>query len=259
MLGEPLNPLQISHARFLFAFVAVASTSMILRLRIQQPNLRLHFLRSFAGWSGVSLLFAAVTFIPLADATAISFLNPVFAMALAIMLLGERVGRWRWLAAGIALTGGLVLLRPGLGSFQPASLLALTAAVIMGLEITIIKLLSGRENPLQILLINNAMGLVIASIAVVFVWQPPSGSQWLALVAIGGLMAVGQACFIQAMRRADASFVVPFSYTTLIFAGLYDFAVFSIIPSPLSLVGAGIIVAGAALLAWREGRVRKRQ
>ncbi|MCP5038217.1 MAG: EamA family transporter, partial [Rhodobacteraceae bacterium] len=201
-LGEPLNPLQVSHARFLFAFVAIGGTSLAMRLRLHRPDLRLHFLRSFAGWGGVSLLFAAVAFIPLTDATAISFLNPVFAMVLAILLLGERVGRWRWLAAGIALCGGLVLLRPGAGSFQPASLLALSAAMVMGLEITIIKMLAGRERPLQILLINNAMGLVIASVAVVFIWQPPTPVQWAALVPIGFMMAVGQACCIQAMRRA---------------------------------------------------------
>ena len=58
----------------------------------------------------------------------------------------------------IALLGAIVLLRPGTGSFQPAALLALTAAAIIGLEITIIKLLSGREAPIQILIVNNTLG-----------------------------------------------------------------------------------------------------
>lgn len=97
-LGEPLHPLQISHGRFLFAFLAIGSVAAATRIRIEQPNLPVHAARSLAGWSGVTLMFAAVSFIPMADATAISFLNPVFAMVLAIPpLLGERVGPpWRW-------------------------------------------------------------------------------------------------------------------------------------------------------------------
>ena len=65
--------------------------------------------RTSFGWAGVSLMFASVAFIPLADATAITFLNPVFAMMLAIPLLGEKVGPWRWGAAVVALIGAMVL------------------------------------------------------------------------------------------------------------------------------------------------------
>lgn len=255
-LGPGLHPLQISHGRFLFAFLAIATASAILRLRISRPDLPLHGARSLAGWGGVSLMFAAVAHIPLADATAISFLNPVFAMLLAIPLLGERVGPWRWLAAGIALAGGLILLRPGGASFQPAALLALAAAMVMGLEITLIKRLSGREPPLQILLVNNAMGLAISTIAVLWIWSPPTGAQWLALAATGLMMALAQSAFIQALRRADASFAVPFTYATLVFAAGYDLILFHTIPAPASLLGAAVIVAGAALLAWREARLR---
>lgn len=254
LLGDPLHPLQISHGRFLFAFLAIASVAGAMRLKIEAPDLRSHVARSIAGWSGVTLMFAAVTFIPMADATAISFLNPVFAMVLAIPLLGERVGPWRWGAAGLAVIGAVVLIRPGAGSFQPAALLALASAVVLGVEIILIKRLSGREKPLQILLINNAIGLTVATLAVAFVFQWPSPAQWVALAALGLMMAGAQSCFIQSMKRADASFAVPFSYATLVFAGLYDFAVFGVLPVPASLAGAAIIVSAALVLVWRETR-----
>ena len=70
------------------------------------------------------------------------------------------------------------------------------------------------------------------------------------------MMALAQTCFIQAMRRADSSFVVPFSYATLIFATLYDYLIFNAMPDGVSLLGASIIIAGALLLAWREARLR---
>lgn len=255
-LRPALHPLQISHGRFLFAFLAFLAVAAVLRPRLQHINYGLHIARSSCGWAGISLMFAAIAYIPLTDATAISFLNPVFAMLLAIPLLGERVGPVRWAAAGLALIGALVLLRPTPDSFQPAAMLALCAAMVMGLEVTLIKLLTGREKPLQILLVNNAIGLSIASVAVLFVWSMPSPAQWGALAGVGCMMALAQSCFIQAMRRADSSFVVPFTYATLIFAALYDNLVFGAVPDGISILGAGIIITGALLLAWREARLR---
>jgi drug/metabolite transporter (DMT)-like permease len=257
-LGAPLHPLQISHGRFMFAFIGFITASAVLRPKIRAPNVRLHLARTIFGATGVTLMFAAVAFIPMSDATAISFLNPVFGMILAIPFLGEKVGRWRWLAAGMAFVGALILLRPGPDTFQVAALLALGAALAMGFELVFIKKLADREPALQILLINNAIGCVLMSVAVIAFWAPPTLAQWGVLVALGLLMAGAQTCFINAIARADASFVTPFSYLTLIFAGLYDWAIFAQIPDWISVLGAAIIVSGAALLAWREAVNRSR-
>lgn len=253
-LGPALHPLQITHGRFLFAWLAIFAVVLALRPPLSPKNLKMHVLRTSFGATGITLMFAAVAFIPVADATAISFLNPVFAMVLAIAFLGEKIGPIRWAAAATALVGALILLRPGLATFQPAALLALGAAVAMGIEITVIKLLTGREGPLTILFINNSIGIVLSTIAVTFVFAQPTAPQWAALAGIGFMMAAAQACFIQSMRRAESSFIVPFSYATLVFATLYDMAVFGTKPDAISLLGGGIIIAGAAVLAWREGR-----
>jgi drug/metabolite transporter (DMT)-like permease len=256
-LGPALHPLQVSFGRFLFAWLVITATVAALRPTLTRPDLKTHTARTLCGWSGVTLMFAAAAAIPLADATAISFLNPIFGMILAIPLLGERVGKWRWLAAAIAFCGALILIRPGEGGIEPGALLALGAALALGLELIFIKRLSGRERPLQILLVNNTIGLCIATAAVIWVWQPPTPQQWAGMAAIGTVMAAAQFCFVSAMARADASFVTPFSYLTLVFAALYDAALFGVLPAPLSGLGAATIIAGAALLAWRE-RVNRR-
>ena len=253
-LGPALHPLQITHGRFVFAWIAIATAVAVLRPKINATNLKMHVLRTSFGATGITLMFAAVAFIPVSDATAISFLNPVFAMVLAIAFLGERVGPIRWAAAAAALVGALILLRPGASTFQPAALLALGAAIAMGIEITVIKLLTGREGPLTILFINNSIGITVSTLAVLAVWAAPTPGQWAALAGIGFMMAAAQACFIQSMRRAESSFIVPFSYATLVFAAAYDMAAFGTVPDATSLVGAGVIIAGAAVLAWREGR-----
>jgi len=255
-LGPALHPLQVSHGRFLFAFLAIGSAALLLRPTLSRPHLGLHIGRTLFGWGGVTLMFAAVAFIPLSDATAISFLNPVFGMMLAIPLLGEKVGKWRWLAAAMALLGALILLRPGPDTFQLAGLLALAAAMLMGMELIFIKKLAGREVPFQILLVNNTIGLCLASAAVVPVWVMPTSAQWAGLAGLGICMAAAQACFVNAMARADASFVTPFSYITLVFATFYDLVIFDVVPDSVSLLGAAIILGGALLLAARERRAK---
>lgn len=257
-LGDPLAPLQVSHGRFIFAFLGLSLAALLLRPSFTRPHMRLHLARTACGATGVTLMFAAVAHIPLSDATAISFLNSVFGMILAIPFLGEKVGRIRWAAAAIAFAGATILLRPGPDTFQAAALLALGAALALGFELIFIKKLTNRENPFQILLINNAIGCALMSAAVIPVWQPPSPAQWAVLVALGLLMASAQTLFVNAMRRADASFVTPFSYLTLIFATLYDRVIFGVVPDWVSILGAGIIVSGAALLAWRETVLRRR-
>jgi drug/metabolite transporter (DMT)-like permease len=256
-LGPPLHPFQVSFGRFLFAWLVFVTAVAVLRPRFTRPAWTTHVARVACGWTGVTLMFAAAAMIPLADATAISFLNPVFCMLLAIPLLGERVGPWRWLAAAIALLGALILIRPG-ASVETGALLALGAALAIGLELIFIKRLAGREAPLQILVINNSIGVVIAACAVIWVWQPPTPQQWAGMAALGLTMAAAQFCFINAMARADASFVTPFTYLTLVFAALYDAALFGVLPDGISLVGAAVITAGAALLTWREAVSRRR-
>ena len=164
------------------------------------------------------------------------------------------MGRLRWVSAGISLTGAVILLRPTVSSFEPAALLALGAALFFGAELILIKRLTNREPAAQIRLMNNLLGLLISTVAVSVVWQMPSARQWVALAAIGGLMAIAQMCFVNAMARSDASFVSPFLYFTLIFAALYDAVVFGVLPGFISLLGMGIILAGAVLLAGRGAR-----
>ena len=254
--GAPMHPFQITFGRFLFAFLGFALVAMVLRPRLARPHVPLHLARTTCGAVGVTLMFASVAHIPLADATAISFLNPVFGMILAIPLLGEKVGKWRWLAAAIALSGAMVLLRPTPGSFQPAALLALGAAVMFGFEINIIKKLTARENPFSILILNNALGVALTGFTVLWVWQHPTAQQWVLMAGVGLAMAAAQACFVNAMARADASYVAPFSYATLVFAAFYDVIFYEVVPDGVTLAGAAIIIAGAALLAWREGMKR---
>ena len=273
VMGVQLHALQISQARFVFGFLAVLAVFLVLRARaatpagapaapaplfVLTPAWGLHFIRTLLGWLGGALLFAAAAQMPLTDANALSFLSPIATMLFAIPLLGEKVGRWRWTAAALAMLGALVLLRPGQGVIQPAALMALGAALTMGLEGIFIKRLANREPTRQILLVNNFMGAVLASlVALPFLQLPHDAAQWLALAAVGVLMVSGQGLLLLAIARADASYVAPFLYMTLVWAAAFDALVFGVLPDLISLAGAGIVVSGGLLMAWREAVLRR--
>ncbi len=250
--GESLHPLQVSAGRFGFAFLTLLIILLVKRYKFERPNYLIHFSRSVFGWIGVTCMFAAVALIPVPDAISISFLNPVFAMFLALLILKERVGSLRWSAAGIALTGSIILLRPDFHGIQLGSLIAFAAALCLGIEVILIKKLSGMESPLQILSINNSIGFVISLTAAAFVWVNPSERQWVELLALGLIMVSAQALFIQAMRSSDASFVLPFSHLSLVFATIYDFLIFKSQPDEISFLGAFTIVSGAIILSVKE-------
>jgi drug/metabolite transporter (DMT)-like permease len=256
--GPALHPFQITAGRFGFALALLAVISVWLRPRFRGAAWPVHLGRSICGWAGVTCLFAATVAMPLAEATAISFLSPLAAMILAIPILGERVGPIRLSAAAIALVGALVLIRPGTEAYQPAAMIALAAAAFMGMEVVLIKRLTDREPPLRILVINNAMGAAVAALAAAFVWTAPSPAQWAMMATLGISMLGAQSLLLQAMRAADASYVMPFFYTTLVFAAAYDMVLFGDWPDLWSQLGIAIILAGTMLLAWRERRLRAR-
>jgi drug/metabolite transporter (DMT)-like permease len=258
-LGPPLHPMQISAARFIVALLLLSTVLIFKPISFARVPWGLHLRRSLAGWCGVTCLFAAAIVMPLADATAISFLSIIVTMALSVLMLKERAGPRRWVAASIALAGALLITRPGTATFQPVALIALVAAVFIGFEIIFIKQLSGREPLLRILIINNFIGATISAAVIGFVWQPPSATQWSLFLLIGLLMIGVQTTNILAMQRGDASFVAPFWFATPAFAAVYDYLAFSQIISAPSGFGIFLIAGGGVFISWREGRVKQQQ
>ena len=250
LLGKPLNPMQISHSRFLFAFILIFLFFSKTKSKIIQPNYKLHFSRSFCGWIGITILFGTSILIPVSDATALIFINPIFTMIFAIPLLGETVKTTKWFAVAITFIGAIVLIRPenNLLEIQFVYILLIFGALALGLESIFIKILTIEEKPKQILLINNGIGLMISSIPIYFIWISPNIKQILALFFVGALMLCAQICFIQAMKRSEAHFVAPFFYFTLIFVCIYDFFIFQILPDKISIIGTTLIIVGGIIL-----------
>ena len=254
--GDPLNPLQIAHARFAFGLMTAMVLAVFVGLQLTRPHFKLHVLRSACGWIGIAILFTGVLYIPASDAVALTFLNPIFAMVFAVKILMERIDNQRWWAAAIALFGGILLIRPEANGLNLIALLCIFGAIIIGVEIVVIKLLTSREGVFQILVINNTIAALLATVPLMFVFVMPTATQWLALTAVGIIMVIGQLLFLFAMKAADASLVSPFIYSTLIFVGTLDYFILDVQPDSISLFGGALIIASGSYIALKENSKR---
>lgn len=258
-VGARLDSFEIAFFRCAFGLAVILP--FMLRagpevFRTRRPIL--HLVRALLGVTAMFCGFYAVTHLPLADATAISFAKPLFMIVLAVLFLGEAV-RWRrWTATAVGFVGVLIMIRPGEHGLDLAMLAALFGTLCVAVVVVMIKKLSETEAPLTILFSFGVISTVIAAIPAALVWQTPTLDELVLLVLIGALGAAGQSCGIRGFRSGEATAVVPFDYSRLLFAGLFGYLLFGDVPTPHTLVGAGLIVASTLYIARREATLGKR-
>jgi drug/metabolite transporter (DMT)-like permease len=214
----------------------------------------LHFGRVGLLVLSISLLFIALRYMTLADATAISFTSPLFITILAIPILGEKVGKARWFAVLGGLCGVLIIVRPGSGLASWISLLPLFGAVAFaGFQIAT-RLLSSTESTFATLFYTGAFGLLWSSLALPFIWVTPDPWHMLVFMIQGVLGMGAHLCMIRAFTLAEASLLAPFNYSKIIWASATGYLVFGNIPTINTLVGAGVIALAGVFIMLRERR-----
>ena len=256
-LVETYPVAQVVWGRYVFHLVfAMLVLGRRQRQAMRTANLKLQLLRSSFMLGATVFYFAGVRYIPLAEANAISFTTPIFVVMLAPLVLGERVGRRRWLGVAVGFLGALVVVRPGVGGMEAAAALLLACSVSnAGYQITT-RILGGRDDSLTTLFYTASVGTLLSSIAVPFAWEPMDGTGWILMVAIGGFACAGHFTLILAYRAAEASAVAPFNYANLLWAAVFGLIVFGDLPDPWTVVGAAMI-AGAGLYILRRERREK--
>jgi drug/metabolite transporter (DMT)-like permease len=242
-----------------FAYVLVAVPFALRRegLRILKPRHPwFNVLRGLSAICGTILFLLGLRYQSIPDATAISFVSPVFVMALSIVFLGEVVGVRRWLAALIGFSGVLIIVQPGTSSFHYASIFTLVAAFV-GAFSAILTRKAVRDSAETMMAWTSVIGLTVAT---ALVWRELPQTSWHEAVygMAGGLFfAFGQICCVFAYRMAPASLLAPFSYVQMISATAVSYLVWSIVPSLTTTIGASLIVASGLYSLHRE-RLRAR-
>jgi drug/metabolite transporter (DMT)-like permease len=259
-LSATLPSIEIAWIRFLVFLVimipAMVPASPLFALQTKRPVLQIT--RGMA-LLGSSLLFiSGLRFLPIAEASATSFVSPLFVTALSIFFLGEKVGLRRWLATAVGLMGVLVVLRPGTGAFHPAAFFPVVSAFAWACCLILTRKMSGQERTMVTMAYASIVGFAILCMLVPFVWVVPTWHDLLFGTIIGLTSTAGQWIVVLAFRYADASVLAPFSYIQLLWVTLLGFLIFGEVPDIWTVVGAGFIVASGLYTAHRE-RVRHSQ
>ena len=197
--------------------------------------------------------FAALRYLQLDQALALSFSTPFFVAALSGPILGEWV-RWRrWTAIGVGFLGVLVVIRPGTGSIHPAAVLSLSAALCYALYAITTRILARTDSNETTLFYSNIVGALALIPVLPFVWTTPHDPLIIGLMfAAGALGAFGHYLLIAAHRLAPAAVLSPFIYTEIVLVIILGFVVFGDVPNRWTLAGASIVIASGLYMLHRE-------
>ena len=211
-------------------------------------------MRAGALSTSIASLFVGLTYLPIADATAISFMSPLFIVALSVPLLHERVTVHRWVAVLVGLAGVLVIIRPGGGIAHWAAFMPLISAVCFGFYQIFTRMLAASDDMTTTLYFTGFGGLLWTTMFMAPVWTPPTLAHWLIFAGLGALGVAAHLSMIKAFQLAPASLLAPFNYSKLIWATLFGYLVFGDFPSLNTLAGCSLIIASGFYLILRERR-----
>jgi len=219
--------------------------------------------RGLLSVGGMFTNFSALTRLPLADATAISFASPLITVALAAIILKERVRIYRWSAVLVGFAGVIVMLIPhfDVGHYAVAgtaavatvgSVLALISAFCNAGTVIQTRRLTQSETTSSIVFYFSLVCAIAGALTLPFAWHSPTGSELVKLIMLGILGGIAHIFLTESYRHAAASVVAPFDYTSMLWALLLGYWLFGELPDVLVYLG-GAIVAGAGLFViWRE-------
>jgi drug/metabolite transporter (DMT)-like permease len=217
-------------------------------------RLGLHFWRNLVHLGGQASWVFAIGALPLATVFAIEFTSPIWVAILAVMFLGERMNAGRAVMLVLGLAGVMVILRPGLGAFQPAALVMLAGSLFFAIQFILTKKLSATESPLAVLFWMSIIQTPFCLLAAIPDWRMPVAEDlpWIVLIGIGSFTA--HYCITRAMKLADAMVVVPVDYFRLPLIAVVGALFYGEPFDAMVFIGAAMIFAGVWFSTARDSR-----
>ena len=261
---------------FIRSFLALPFTLLIAHFenglaRLRTRRLGAHVLRGTVFFLAYTSYYLGIAALPLAMAVAISFAAPLFITALAGPVLGEKVGRIRWLAVLLGFLGVLIVMKDGLGMLEWAVILPAASALFYALAQLHGRHIGATESASTMSVYINVVFFVLSGLAGLIIgngafaewshpslafllraWSWPSGHDLLLMLSCGVVATVGIYCLGQGYRLAEANLAAIFEYTALPWAILWGFLFFSQLPGLSTLAGVALVVAAGVVIAFRE-------
>lgn len=226
---------------------------------VRTTRIGAHVLRTAMGLTAMTFTFTAILMLPLAESTTIGFTMPIFATILGAVILREPTGWHRWIAVVTGFIGVLIVAQPGAANFPLLGALSgLVAAMTTGAVSILLRQIAKTESTLTTVFWFSSLSLVPLGAVYAFVWQPHGALLWMLLMSVGLVGGIAQLAMTGAIRFGPVSVVVPMDYTSLIWATLYGWLLFHMLPTTATYIGAPIIIGSGLYIVWRE-HVRRQE
>jgi drug/metabolite transporter (DMT)-like permease len=220
-------------------------------LRTGRPGLQI--LRGVVAALSSACFIFAISYVPLADAVAVSFVAPFMVTVLGALVLREFVGIRRWVAVTIGFIGAMIVVRPGFGLFHPAILLVLGAATLFAFRQILSRILGPLDKTVTTITYTSIGSVAILTVPAIVVWQTPAGlSQVLLIFLVAASAGVGEIFVIRALELAQAVTLAPLQYTMIVWSTSLGWLIFAQLPDHWTLFGAAIIMASGLYTLHRE-------
>ncbi|MFN3744919.1 MAG: DMT family transporter [Hyphomicrobiaceae bacterium] len=255
-VSPELPSIQIVFLRALFTLLLTAPfVFQPGKIAWRTNNLPLQTLRGAVGVASMWVWYFALANMPLADAGVLSFTTPIFITVGAALYFREPVGAVRASAVVLGLAGAAVVLKPGFETVSIAAIAAIGSSLLWAISLLIAKDLARFDSSITISFYQPLMIAPIAGLAAIPVWIAPSGDAWLVLLGMGAVAAIGNYCYVQALRMTDASTLMPADYVRLLWMVMWGFIFFSEVPGWSTWLGAALIVGSTFYVTWRQAKL----
>jgi drug/metabolite transporter (DMT)-like permease len=235
---------------------------------IRTKNPLAHLGRGMAGAGSIGFVFAGLAFLPLPEVTAITYAAPLMVVVLAAVFLREKVGVFRFGAVALGMAGVLIIIAPRLTLGTQVDLafaealgvaLVLLGAFCTALAHVFVRKMTATESTPAIVFWFLITASALALLTLPFGWVMPTPTEAAILVTIGFIGGFQQILMTAAYRNADASVLAPFDYTSLLFAIVIGYLLFSEVPTWTVLGGAGLVVVAGLVIVLRERQLEARR
>jgi len=260
VIAQEIHPFEIGFFRTITNLILMIP--FVLRTGptvFQTENHKVYALRGLIGVAFVMSYFSGAAMIPVSDSQALIFTSPLFAAALVVVFLGEKIRGRRMVALGIGFLGAMIILRPGFDAINLGAVLVLIGAMTNGASNALVKYTTRKDHPDTAVLFLMLYVTPLIALPTVFVWVTPSWEQLGFLLAIGFFATLNQRFLSRAFAAADATAVLPYDFSRLPFAALIGWFVFSELPDFWVWVGGAIIFAASIYIAHRESLASRRE
>jgi len=221
------------------------------------PRPGMQALRAVLATAEVAFFYWAVSYLPLADVMSYYLAGPIFVTAIAGAFLSESIGWRRWAAVAVGFLGVIVCLRPGAAVLSWPALIALAGSFTFSLSMIATRTLRGTSDTVLVVA-QTLAALVFGAVLAPLNWVPLTLRDGVLLALLGMVAMVAHVCVNRSLKLAPASTVVPYQYTTIVWAVLFGYLVFGDVPDAWMLSGAAIIIDAGLFIFLRERRLARR-